>query len=169
MRLQKLSWFAFLLGVTVAPGVANAEQPRDWMVAAQPSGTYANLDVIFPGVQAQLEHRIPIYGKSNELDFKVNALPTALFYESQADVDLRILILSLGASVGFRDVFHNIATASSAAISITRRRASARGASRSHCLSTITSCCSVSMRRASKAATTAPSTGVSASFVTREC
>ncbi|HEY3594285.1 MAG TPA: hypothetical protein VGL13_10435, partial [Polyangiaceae bacterium] len=68
--------------VAVSSGT-RADQARDWMVAAQPAGTYLNLDVVFPGVQAQLEHRIPIYGGANELDFKVNALPTLVFYESQ--------------------------------------------------------------------------------------
>jgi hypothetical protein len=85
---------------------ARAEQARDWMVAAQPGGTYANLDVIFPGVQAQLEHRMPIYGQANELNLKLNALPTLVFYESQFDADLRLVILSLGASVGIRETFH---------------------------------------------------------------
>ena len=101
---------AAVLSVTAAaiPCATRADQPRDWMVAAQPGGTYANLDIVFPGVQAQLEHRMPIYGKANELAFKINALPTLVFYESQADVDLRILVLSLGASVGVREVFHNI-------------------------------------------------------------
>lgn len=76
------------------------------MVAAQPGGTYANLDVIFPGVQAQLEHRMPIYGQANELNLKLNALPTLVFYESQFDADLRLVILSLGGSVGVRETFH---------------------------------------------------------------
>lgn len=76
------------------------------MVAAQPGGTYMNLDVVFPGIQAQLEHRMPIYGQANELNIRVNALPTLVFYESQADVDLRLVILTLGASVGFREVLH---------------------------------------------------------------
>lgn len=87
---------------------AQAEQAQDWMVAAQPGGTHLNLDVVFPGVQAQLEHRIPIYGQANELTFKVNALPTLVFYESQADVDIRLLVLSLGASLGFREVLHSL-------------------------------------------------------------
>jgi hypothetical protein len=109
MRLDKVSLFAALIATAWVTQTARADQPRDWMVAAQPAGTYANLDVIFPGMQATLEHRISIYGKTaNELDFKINALPTAEFYESQADVDLRILFLSLGASAGFRDVFHNL-------------------------------------------------------------
>ena len=95
------------LGVLSARS-ARAEQAQDWMVAAQPGGTHLNLDVVFPGVQAQLEHRIPIYGQANELTFKVNALPTLVFYESQADVDVRLLVLSLGASAGFREVLHSL-------------------------------------------------------------
>jgi hypothetical protein len=108
MRLDKVWLFAGVVGMALVTQVTYAEQPRDWMVAAQPGGTYANLDVIFPGMQATLEHRMPIYGQANELDFKVNALPTVEFFESQADVDLRLLVLSLGASAGFRDVFHNL-------------------------------------------------------------
>jgi hypothetical protein len=94
-------------GLWVAPRV-RAEQPRDWMVAAQPGGTYLNLDVVFPGAQAQLEHRKPIYGQANEFSFKFSALPTIVFVESQADVDIRLVILSLGASVGLRETFHSL-------------------------------------------------------------
>ena len=97
--------------VQLASGVARADQVRDWMVAPQPPGTYLNTDIVFPGLQAQLEHRIPIYGLANELDLKVNALPTVLYYESQADVELRVLILTLGISAGFRDTFFNLAFA----------------------------------------------------------
>ena len=85
---------------------ASAEQARDWMVGAQPGGTHLNLDIVFPGVQAMLEHRVAIYGQANELSLKINALPTLVFFESQADVDIRLVILSLGASLGVREVFH---------------------------------------------------------------
>jgi hypothetical protein len=90
------------------------------MVAAQPGGTYMNLDVIFPGIQAQLEHRVPVYGFANELTFKVNALPTLIFYESQADVDLRLVILTLGGS--FRETFHALEYASGEDYSSDARR-----------------------------------------------
>ncbi len=78
------------------------------MVAPQPAGTYLNLDVVFPGLQAQVEHRIPIYGPVNELNLKANTLLTLPFMESQADFDLRLLVLSLGGSVGFRDNFRTL-------------------------------------------------------------
>lgn len=106
MRFSKVLVLSLLAVATWSSGPARADQARDWMVAAQPGGTYMNLDVVFPGLQAQLEHRMPIYGMANELSFKVNALPTLVFYESQADVDLRLVILSLGASIGLRETFH---------------------------------------------------------------
>jgi hypothetical protein len=101
--------FATLLLVTAAvTRTAHAEQARDFMVAAQPDGTYANIDVIFPGMQLQLEHRIRFFGQANELNLKANILPTIVFMESQVDADLRLVVLSLGGSVGYRDVFQNI-------------------------------------------------------------
>jgi hypothetical protein len=110
MRLPKFVCVTLLMAAATlsATKQAHAEQRRDWMVAAQPSGTYANIDVIFPGAQFQLEHRVPFYGVANELNIKANVLPTIVFMESQLDADLRLVVLSLGGSVGFRDVFHNI-------------------------------------------------------------
>lgn len=106
MNLAKI-WAPYLSLLMLGFGVrAHAEQPRDWMVAAQPGGTYLNVDVLFPGAQVQLEHRVPIFGQANELTLKLNALPTLVFYESQVDVDVRIVVLTLGASAGIREVFH---------------------------------------------------------------
>jgi hypothetical protein len=100
-----------------------ADQPRDWMVGPQAGGTVLNLDTVFPGFQAQVEHRVPIYGIANELWLKANALMLLPFYESQADVDLRLLVLSLGASAGFRDTFRGFEFAPGEAIDRPHRRA----------------------------------------------
>jgi hypothetical protein len=78
------------------------------MVGPQPAGTYLNLDVVFPGVQAQVEHRIPIYGVANELWLKANTLLALPFLESQADVDLRLVVISIGGSIGYRNNFQTI-------------------------------------------------------------
>ena len=98
---------ASLCVVSIASS-ARAEQTRDWMIAAQPSGTDVMLDLVFPGVQATVEHRAPVYGFSNQLTLRANALYTVPFFESQADVDLRILALTLGASGGFRRDNHSL-------------------------------------------------------------
>jgi hypothetical protein len=109
MRLPKFVCVTLLMAATLsATQHAEADQRRDWMVAPQPAGTYANVDVVFPGAQLQLEHRIPFYGVANELNIKANILPTIVFMESQIDADLRLVVLSLGGSFGVRDVFHNI-------------------------------------------------------------
>lgn len=97
------------IALSWAQHTARAEQPRDWVIAYQPGGTYLYTDWLGLGFQAQLEHRIPIFSGANELDLRVNAEPSLFYYESQADVDIRILVLTLGASVGFRDNFFNIA------------------------------------------------------------
>lgn len=82
-----------------------ADQRRDWMLDIQPGGTYLDVDAVLPGAQLTLEHRIPIYDKFNELDLKVNSLLTVPYYQSQADIDLRVLIVAVGASVGFNSTF----------------------------------------------------------------
>ena len=87
---------------------AHADQARDWMIAAMPNGTDVMADVVFPGVQAGLEHRIPIYSIANQLTLRGNALYTIPFFESQADVELRLLLLTLGASGGYRRDTHTL-------------------------------------------------------------
>jgi hypothetical protein len=97
---------ATLLALTIGAPTAHADQARDWMIAAQPEGTDAMVDLVFPGVQASLEHRAPIYSLANQLTLRGNALYTVPFFESQADVELRILVLTLGATGGFRHDMH---------------------------------------------------------------
>lgn len=92
----------------LAPGRADAEQPRDWMVGVQPGGTYLNVDAVIPGAQLLIEHRVPVNGMQNEVDLRANSLITALFYESQMDVDMRIVLFTLGASLGYRDTFRGL-------------------------------------------------------------
>jgi hypothetical protein len=86
---------------------ARAEQARDWMISAPADGTFANVDLVVPGAQLGLEHRVPIYGMANQLTLRANALLMVPFLEPQADVDLRIVVLTLGASVGYHtDLAH---------------------------------------------------------------
>jgi hypothetical protein len=100
------SVFAACLALTSS--AARADQTRDFMIAAQPEGTDALVDLVFPGIQAALEHRVPIYGLANQLTLRANALYTVPFFESQADAELRILVLTLGASGGFHDEFRGL-------------------------------------------------------------
>jgi hypothetical protein len=76
-------------------------------VAAGEPGTDLFLDVVLPGLQSTLEHRIPWYGQANQINLRANVLYTSPFLESQADAELRLLVLTLGASGGGRYAFTN--------------------------------------------------------------
>jgi hypothetical protein len=75
------------------------------MIAAPSNGTDVMVDMVLPGAQLAIEHKVPIYGIANQLTLRANALYTVPFYESQADVELRIVALTLGGSGGFRSDF----------------------------------------------------------------
>jgi len=82
---------------------AYAEQPRDWMIGAATEGGKLNVDMVFPGLQVGYEHTIPIYGGANSLTLRGSALMTSAFSDVRTDADLRIVVVTLGASVGYRD------------------------------------------------------------------
>jgi hypothetical protein len=77
------------------------------MLAAGNPGTYVNLDAVFGAFQAALEHRISIYGKANQLTLRASAIAAIPFGSTQLDADLRIVVLTFGASVGAMDVWRN--------------------------------------------------------------
>lgn len=90
------------------PAPTLADQPRDWMVAPTPGGTRALVDLILPGVQAGLEHRVPIYREQNELLVRASSLFTLGFLDNRVDVDVRVLVLTLGLGAGYRNVYRSL-------------------------------------------------------------
>jgi hypothetical protein len=101
---------------------ARADQRRDWMIDIEPVGTFLNLDIVFPGIQATLQHNIPVYGDMNRIRLRANSLLTMGFYESQADAEIRILFVTLGLSGGFQDCFRTLTFADGAPITRGARR-----------------------------------------------
>jgi hypothetical protein len=106
MRARELflSLGCMLAVAVLAASRARAEQTRDFMIAAGESGTDVFVDTVLPGAQITLEHRAPIYAFANQLNLRTNALLTPAFFESQADVELRILVLTLGGTYGYRNL-----------------------------------------------------------------
>ena len=97
-----------VLAALMLPAVALADQRADWVLSAPGDpGTYVNMDVIFGAVQGGLEHRINIFGMANQLTLRGSAIAAIPFGGTQLDADLRIVILTLGTSVGAADVWHN--------------------------------------------------------------
>lgn len=79
------------------------------MISNQPAGPKLNLDLVFPGIQTTLEHSIPVYGDANRVSGFVSALLTAPLHETELGIDVRVLVLTLGASVGYRRTFRTLA------------------------------------------------------------
>jgi hypothetical protein len=108
MKLGKvLGLGAVLVGLTLVPVRASAEQRHDWMLVAGEPGSYLNLDVVFGAVQAAFEQRMNIFGGANSLTLRASALAAIPFASTQLDADMRIVILNLGVSVGAQDFWVN--------------------------------------------------------------
>src|ERR1700742_1015199 len=107
MHFRKVLGDGVMLAGLLLPARGWAHQPQDWMRSAGKPGTFVNLDAVFGAFQAALEHRINIYGAANQLTLRGSAIAAIPFGSTQLDADLRIVILTLGASVGATDVWRN--------------------------------------------------------------
>jgi hypothetical protein len=108
MLLRRAFWYGVMLVALLGlPLRAAAYQPRDWMISAGKSGTFVNLDAVFGAFQSSLEHRINIYGAANQLTLRGSAIVAMPFGSTQLDADLRIVVLTIGGSVGAMDVWRN--------------------------------------------------------------
>jgi hypothetical protein len=122
MRTGRVLGYVGLLVGLLSPASAFANQPQDWVLAAQPPGTYVNLDAVFGAFQAALERRMNIFGGANQLTLRGSAIAAIPFGGAQLDADLRIVILTLGGSAGVTDVWHNQTFAKDEAITRKQRR-----------------------------------------------
>lgn len=91
--------------------MARADQPRDYMLRLQPSGTFALIDFFGTGFQATLQHNVDVYGTLNNLQVRANALAMYPLGEVGIGADLRILILRLSADFSMRSVWRDLAFA----------------------------------------------------------
>jgi hypothetical protein len=108
--MRGLATMAFALVVLAGwalPAPASADQRQDWLLAAPDKGTYLNLDFVFGALQAGLEQRIPLYGGANMLTVRGSAIAAWPFGGAQADVDLRLIVLTLGMSGGYNSIWRN--------------------------------------------------------------
>jgi hypothetical protein len=122
MLLRRLLGYGAVLAGLVLPLPASARQPQDWMISATKPGTAVNLDAVFGAFQAGIEHRINFYGMANQLTLRGSAIAAIPFGSTQLDADLRIVVLTLGASVGATDVWRNQTFAPDESLSRKERR-----------------------------------------------
>lgn len=87
---------------------ARADQRRDYMLDLQPEGTFAIADYFGTGMVLALEHRLRMYGSSNDLTTGAAVVGTYPLGEVQARADLRVLFLSIGGTLAYRTVWRNL-------------------------------------------------------------
>jgi hypothetical protein len=88
---------------------ARADQARDWPLNSSPPGTFAHIDYLGAGGQLSIEHRQPFYGGANVLTLNGSTLVGQYFGQVQASAALRVLILEVVGSVGYRTLWRNLA------------------------------------------------------------
>jgi hypothetical protein len=121
MRLNRFFILAVLL-LTNVGSTAFALQPWDWKLNPSDDGTDATVGVFFPGVIAGLEHRRSVYSTSNQLRIAGSSILTVPFINGQADIDMRILFLQPGISIGCNETWRNYTFAPDESLSRARRR-----------------------------------------------
>jgi hypothetical protein len=104
------------------PALVRADQRQDWILAAGKEGNFVTLDLLFGGAQASVEHRHELYGSTNMLSLRAGALAALPFGSTQVDVELRMLNLTLGTSVGAQSVWRNQTFAPGASMTRKERR-----------------------------------------------
>lgn len=106
MQIRKVTFCAVLAFALGLSSVAAAEQRLDWILQGGDSkGTFVNLDFVPGALGASVEQRIPIFGAANSLVLRGGAIAAVPLGNLQADVELRLLILMIGMSTGYRDVW----------------------------------------------------------------
>ncbi|HEY5937686.1 MAG TPA: hypothetical protein VIU61_23725, partial [Kofleriaceae bacterium] len=104
------------------PASVSADQRQDWILAAGDEGNYVTLDLLFGGAQASVETRHEIYGSTNMLTLRAGALAALPLGSTQADVEIRLLNLTLGTSFGAQSVWRNQTFAPGASMTRKERR-----------------------------------------------
>ena len=93
--------------ILLLSGAAAAEQPRDYFLNAPRAGTFAHLDAYTVGVQASLENRADLEQGMSMLHTRLSGIASYPYVDGSANVDIRVFLLTLGASVGYRNVHRN--------------------------------------------------------------
>jgi hypothetical protein len=102
----------FVLGLIVlSPLSARADQARDWPLNSSPPGTFLHLDYLGAGGALTLEHRIPFFQGANVLTLSGSTLVGQYFGQVQATAALRVVILEVSGTIGYRTLWRNLAFA----------------------------------------------------------
>lgn len=95
------------LATLLASGAAMAEMPRDYFLNAPSAGTFAHLDAYTVGAQASLENRADLEQGMSMLHTRLSGIVSYPYAEGSANVDVRVFLLTFGASAAYRHVYRD--------------------------------------------------------------
>lgn len=97
-----------LSGSVEGEAQARPRQSRDYFLDPPKKGLWAHGDAFTLGAQGSLELRLPIEDETfGSLSARASALASIGYSEAAAHVDVRYLFLTLGGSVGYRNVWRS--------------------------------------------------------------
>jgi hypothetical protein len=111
------------ISMVLAPGAAHAQphrgkQPRDYFLDPPQKGLWLHGDALTLGAQATLESRTPIEDETfGHLAVRGSALASIGYAEAAAHIDIRYLLVTFGASVGYRNMWRTYSGAPGADVS----------------------------------------------------
>jgi hypothetical protein len=105
---RRLAGLLVAAAVASVLGSAHAQQRQDYMLDFQPDGSFAIVDYFGTGAMLTLEHRAPLYGNGNDLTLGTTFIAAYPLGEAVARADLRILFISIGASMAYRTVWRDL-------------------------------------------------------------
>ncbi len=100
---------ALALALVTRSSSSAPKQARDYVLEPPPRGLWAVVDAYTVGAQGALELRVPIEDESTGMvHLRASSLASLGYGEVAGHLDARISMLTVGGSVGYRDVWRTI-------------------------------------------------------------
>ncbi len=100
---------ALALALVTRSSSSAPKQARDYVLEPPPRGRWAVVDAYTVGAQGALELRVPIEDESTGMvHLRASSLASLGYGEVAGHLDARISMLTVGGSVGYRDVWRTI-------------------------------------------------------------
>jgi hypothetical protein len=98
----------FVASLCAAPALAQFRVPRDYFLNPPRAGVVTTLDAYTLGFQAGLERRVHLEEGMSMLTLRANGIASAPYGEGAVNMDIRLLMLSVGGSAGYRYEWRHI-------------------------------------------------------------
>ncbi len=108
--LRRMRWGIGLLAVCalgLSHGEARAEPKRDYFLDAPTAGTFTHIDGYNVGTQVSLEDRRHLEEGMSMLHTRVSGIVSYPYADGSLNLDARVMLFTLGGSIGYRQVYRD--------------------------------------------------------------